>query len=167
MNTIRFALASALAILSAVAFAPKAQAQNSTTVNFNGNVTSSCTFTNVANGTLQQPSATAEYLMAEPVSNTGQTGLLTVNCTGPSNLSISPPVKLQAPHGFNPDIVQAVLYNDTGSETTTNGNGQFSNSSPWNSSTTPISATNNSTYRVGMVVGKIVSFLSSTLISKR
>jgi len=61
----RLALAGALTILSAVALAPKAHAQNSTTVNFNGTVGSSCTFSNVQNGTLVQPSATAEYLMAE------------------------------------------------------------------------------------------------------
>jgi hypothetical protein len=155
MKNRHLALASALAVLSAVALSPKAQAQNSTTVNFNGTVSSTCTFSNVQNGTLVQPSATAEYLMAESyLSNTGTSGSLQVNCTASSNLSISAPVKIQAPAGFSPDIVQAVLFFDLFLGATTNGNGQFSNGLPWNAPTSPIPAINNVPYNVGMVVGK-------------
>ncbi|MDJ1174638.1 hypothetical protein [Roseofilum capinflatum] len=155
MKNRHLALASALAILGAVTLAPKAQAQNSTTVNFNGTVSSTCTFSNVQNGTLVQPSATAEYLMAESyLSNTGTSGSVTVNCTAPSSLSISAPVKIQAPAGFNPDIVQAALFNPALPVFTTNGNGQFSNSLPWNAPTTTIPTANNSPYEVMMVVGK-------------
>ncbi|MDJ1173615.1 hypothetical protein [Roseofilum capinflatum] len=156
MKNRHLALASALAILGAVTLAPKAQAQNSTTVNFNGTVSSTCTFSNVQNGTLVQPSATAEYLMADSQFNSiGTSGSLQVNCTALSNLSISAPVKIQAPAGFNPDIVQASLYNLFNLEFTHNGNGEFSNSFPWNVSTgNSIKATSNSTYGVAMVVGK-------------
>jgi hypothetical protein len=155
MKNRHLALASALAVLSAVALSPKAQAQNSTTVNFNGTVSSTCTFSNVQNGTLVQPSATAEYLMAESaLNNVGTSGSVTVNCTAPSSLSISAPVKIQAPAGFNPDIVQAVLFFDLFLGATTNGNGQFSNGLPWNAPTSPIPAINNVPYNVGMVVGK-------------
>jgi len=154
MKNRHLALASALAVLSAVTFAPKAHAQNSTTVNFNGTVSSTCTFSNVQNGTLVQPSATAEYLMAESTfNNVGTSGSVTVNCTAPSSLSISAPVKIQAPAGFNPDIVQAALFDLVG-VFTTNGNGQFSSSLPWNAPTAPIPALNNLPYNVGMVVGK-------------
>ncbi|MDJ1171096.1 hypothetical protein PMG71_16830 [Roseofilum sp. BLCC_M154] len=154
MKNRHLALASALAVLSAVALSPKAQAQNSTTVNFNGTVSSTCTFSNVQNGTLVQPSPTAEYLMAESfLNNTGTSGSLEVNCTASSSLSISAPVKIQAPAGFNPDIVQAVLLHPI-LIATTNGNGQFSNSFPWNFPTSPIPSLNNSPYEVSMVVGK-------------
>ncbi|MDJ1177441.1 hypothetical protein PJF56_01055 [Roseofilum sp. BLCC_M91] len=155
MKNRHLALASALAILSAVTLAPKAEAQNSTTVNFNGTVNSTCTFSNVQNGTLVQPSPTAEYLMAESfLNNTGTSGSLQVNCTAPSSLSISAPVKIQAPAGFNPDIVQATLFNLILPMFTTNGNGQFSNSVPWNVPKSPITSFNNLPYNVGLVVGR-------------
>jgi hypothetical protein len=150
----RLALAGALTILSAVALAPKAQAQDTVTIPFNGTVNSSCTFSGIQTGTLTQPSATAEYLMAHSGSNVGQSGSVTVNCTAPSFLSISAPVKIQAPAGFNPDIVQAALFSNSSPLLTTNGNGQFSNSLPWNASTAPIFAVNNTPYEVSMVVGK-------------
>jgi hypothetical protein len=63
-------------------------------------------------------------------------------------------VKIQAPAGFNPDIVQAALYNPSLALFTTNGNGQFSSSLPWNLPTAPIFAVNNTPYEVSMVVGK-------------
>ncbi|MDJ1177445.1 hypothetical protein PJF56_01075 [Roseofilum sp. BLCC_M91] len=154
MKNRHLALASALAILGAVVFSPKAQAQNSVTIPFNGTVSSSCTFSNVQNGNLAQPTPTAEYLMADSnFSNVGTSASLQVTCTGNSVLSVSAPVKIQAPAGFTPDTVQAYVYDPVLALTAIKGS-QFSASTPWNSSTTQISIVNNRTYNVGMVVGK-------------
>lgn len=152
----RLALAGSLAILGAVALAPKAQAQDSVIIPFNGTVNSSCTFSGIQTGTLAQPSSNAEYLMAHSDSNVGQSGSVTVNCpSGSAKVSIDAPVKINAPNSFSPSVVQAVLTDGTNS-TTASTNGQFSASAPWNTTNQTDITVNSASANlsVSMVVGK-------------
>jgi hypothetical protein len=154
----RLALAGALTILGAVALAPKAQAQDTVTIPFNGTVNSSCTFSGIQTGTLTQPSATAEYLMAHTGSNVGNSGSVTVNCpSGSALVGVSAPVKITAPNSFSPTTVQAVLTDGTNSTTAFTGN-RFNTSLPWNANTGDITVNSASAnLSVGMVVGREAS----------
>lgn len=133
MKNRRLALAGTLAILSAVALAPKAQAQQSGIIDFSGTVTSTCTFGYIQAGILEQPDSNAEYMMAAGEFNgVGQSGSVELQCTYPGLISVSPPVKIQAPEGFDPTTTaQAVL--DSGDEIVTSStNGNFNDYAPWN-----------------------------------
>jgi len=154
----RLALAGALTILGAVALAPKAQAQDTITIPFNGTVNSSCTFSNLQTGTLAQPSANAEYLMAHSGSNVGQPGSVAVNCpSGSAQVGISAPVKVNAPNSFSPSVVQAVLTDGTNSTTAFTGN-RFNTNAPWNANTGDITVNSASAnMSVCMVVGENAS----------
>ncbi|MBW4510861.1 MAG: hypothetical protein KME64_30750 [Scytonematopsis contorta HA4267-MV1] len=61
----RLAIAASLTILGAIGFASEASAQVSPTIDFNGTVASTCTFTGATAGTLRQRSATTPYLEAK------------------------------------------------------------------------------------------------------
>lgn len=148
------ALAGALTTLGAVALAPNAQAQDTVTIPFNGSVNALCTFSNVQAGTLAQSSLTGEFLMADDNSGVGQSGSVTIDCHGfPPAVRVSAPTLVQAPAGYNPDIVQAVIT--SGNESRMAGNGQFSNSFPWNATRTDyMMVSSGSSVPVSMVVGR-------------
>ena len=153
----RLALVSGLAVLSAVAFASQAGAQPvQQDVDFNGNITATCTFTNTQNGTLAATAANNPWLEASSgttIGSTGTGGETTVNCTSGGALSVAAPVKITGPAAFVDTIKQAVVY-DPIPGTFTSAGGPF-DSGGWAKSTTalPIPANANRVFKVGMITG--------------
>jgi hypothetical protein len=98
----RLAVVSGVAVLSAVAFAPKAGAQT-VDINFGGNLPSICTFSATAAGTLGQFSSTVPYVEASngtTIGSIGTAGSTTVNCSNGGQVTVATPVKVGAPGGF-------------------------------------------------------------------
>jgi hypothetical protein len=152
----RLALVSGLAVLSAVAFASQAGAQAvPQDVEFGGNITGTCTFTNTTPGTLAATGNNpwVEASTGTTIGNTGTGGQTTVNCTSGGALSVAAPVKVAAPAAFVDTVKQAVVYDATANAFTSAG-GPFNNSG-WNKSTTALTipANTNRILRVGMVAG--------------
>jgi hypothetical protein len=151
----RLAVVSGLAVLSAVAFAPKAGAQT-VDINFSGTVTGTCAFSGTTNGSLGQYMPTAPFVEATngtPIGNTGTTGTTTVNCTTGGQVTVAAPVKVAAPTGFTDTTKHAVVY-----DVATNVNTSATVGTPiWINgiSTSPLTipANTNRTLRVGMLVG--------------
>ncbi len=82
----RFALVSGLAVLSAVAFAPKASANPDTQIiEFNGEIAKTCNIELLGNGQLDQDNVQASRLV------TTMSGGAEVTCNGASTLSVSAP----------------------------------------------------------------------------
>ncbi|MEM7715569.1 MAG: hypothetical protein AAF349_18685 [Cyanobacteria bacterium P01_A01_bin.68] len=120
----RLALTVGFAILGAVAFSPKAHGQAATPANeevtFEGNVGDVCTLTDVEPGTLGR---SGDLLSANP-NDGGSFGKVTVNCSGPNEVSVGAPSPVNVPSGFtpNPGSQQAALLEQNGNElATSNG----------------------------------------------
>ena len=118
----RLALTVGLAALGAVAFSPKAHGQVATPANeevtFEGNVGDVCTLTDVEPGILAQD---GDLLSANP-NDGGAFGKVTVNCSGPNEVSVGAPSPVNVPSGFTPDpgSQEAALLEQNGNVLTTN-----------------------------------------------
>ena len=102
----RLALVSTLAVLSAVAFAPKAGAQAvpaTQNVDFTANLAGTCTFTGTTAGTLAVNGPFRNWLEAS--SARGTRGQTTVNCTSGGQLAVSLPVLVTGPAGYTPSAL--------------------------------------------------------------
>lgn len=152
----RLALVGSLAVLSAVAFVSKANAQVQP-VDFNGTVTSACTFTGTTSGILVQgggPTGSwVEGTGSIPGFGTGTQGSSTINCASGGQLTTSVPIQFAAPPGFTPAVVQSVVYDGT-NYTSANNGGNF-DTGAWTKPTNPliIPANTNTNLQVGMVAG--------------
>jgi len=116
----RLALTAGFAILGAVAFAPKAQAQNAApseeTIMFSGTVGAVCTFSDTNPGTLSEFTG---GLTTNPQGG-GTSGETTVTCTGDNNdISVAAPRRIKAPANFQGSSEAFVSYN----QDTANSNG--------------------------------------------
>jgi len=112
----RLALTAGFAILGAVACTPKANAQSvNQDVPFSATVTSNCAFIgNAQAGTLslsgpppEDPGSLGRSLSSENPG--GQSGQVTVNCSGGGGLSVSTPQPQTVPSGFSPDDAIATI----------------------------------------------------------
>ncbi|MGB3758617.1 MAG: hypothetical protein WBA07_19920 [Rivularia sp. (in: cyanobacteria)] len=96
----RLALTAGFAVLSAVAFAPKAHGQVAPAVTepvtFEGTVGSVCTLTDPNPGVLVQA---GDALVSRPIDG-GESGSITVNCTGSNEVSVAAPTPVQVPPAF-------------------------------------------------------------------
>ncbi len=151
----RLAVVSGLAVLSAVAFAPKAGAQT-VDINFSGTVTGTCAFSGTTAGALGQnsPNSWVEGAGGIPGMSTAfSAATTTVNCTSGGTVSVSAPVKVAAPAAFVDTVKQALVYDATANAYTSAG-GPF-DSVLWNQTTAPLAipANTNRTLRVGVVAG--------------
>ena len=113
----RLALTAGFAVLGAVAFAPDASAQTTETVPFSGEFGSVCTFGDVQPGILAQEQSDRAWVQASSdlpgISEVGQSGQTTVNCTGEASLSVSTPVETSVPPTFSGQPTYAVVYDGT------------------------------------------------------
>ncbi len=116
----RLALTAGFAILGAVAFAPKAHGQAAPAaqedVMFEGTVGSVCTLSDPTPGTLaldENPS----ILSSEAAG--GESGTVTVNCTGENQVSVTSVTAGEVPEGFTAQSAIATLSDGTN---TTNSN---------------------------------------------
>ncbi len=137
MNFRRLALVSGLAVLSAVAFAPKAGAvQTTQDVTFGGSIVASCTFTGTTAGVLanQGSNAWVEGSNGGGIGNIGTAASTTVKCTSGGQLAVSAPVKVAAPATFVDTIKQAVVSDGTNY---TSSSTPFDNTT-WNQPTTAL-----------------------------
>lgn len=111
----RLALTAGLAVISAIALAPKAHAQVAAgpaneTVEFSGTVGSTCQFSGTKAGVL---GASPNGMATKEVGTSGET---TVNCTGGGEVSVSPPRKSDAPTNFTaaPGSLKAYISDPQG-----------------------------------------------------
>ena len=167
----RLALVSGLAVLSAVAFASQAGAQPvPQDVQFDGNITGACTFIGTTAGTLVKRSPTSPFVEAAgPNAGSpsfglnGAVGRTTVNCTSGGQLTVSVPLKLAAPNGFNDSIRQAFvgattsgsLSNSPGLLTSTSTGGTFPGYGGLVTAPITVPANTNTPLSVGMAAGQI------------
>lgn len=125
----RLALVSGLAVLSAVACAPKAGAEPvEEVVPFSGTVEATCTFSNTTAGILQQNPSYPEYIFGGYDSFGGSRGETTVNCTSGGNITVSKPEVKAAPNGFTPSYEMAEVRAKNGyiqNGGTSNQNNQY------------------------------------------
>ncbi len=103
-------------ILSAVAFTPKASAQSvNQDVPFSATVTSTCAFIGNAQPgtlTLSGPPPEDPGSQGRSLSSTnpgGQSGQVTVNCSGGGGVSVSTPQPQTVPAGYSPDDAIATI----------------------------------------------------------
>ncbi|MEH2379689.1 MAG: hypothetical protein V7K27_12525 [Nostoc sp.] len=155
MNFRRIALVSGLAILSAVAFAPKAGAAPATQdVNFNGTVVATCLFSSTTSGALvnNNHNAWLEGSGGSTVGSIGTAASTTVNCTSGGLLAVSQPVKVSAPATFSDTIRQAVVYDGTNYMSST---GTAFDTGGWNKPTASLAIPVNTdrTLQVAAVIG--------------
>jgi hypothetical protein len=105
----RLALTSGLAVLSACALAPKAQAQNAAapseeTIMFSATVGSVCTFSDTKAGILGQSTSGLSTLEG------GTAGETVVDCTSePNNITVTAPRQVTAPSSFNQGLSRAFV----------------------------------------------------------
>jgi hypothetical protein len=157
MNFRRIALVSGLAVLSAVAFAPKAGAvPTNQDVNFDATITGVCTFTGTTPGTLVQDSPINSWLEASNgtlIGTIGTTGETTVKCTSGGQLSVAAPVKVSAPPSFTSSVNHAVVYDSTAGAYTSAGTAL---NPGWVKSTTALTIPLNTDriLKVGMLTGE-------------
>lgn len=151
----RLAVVSGLAVLSAVAFAPKAGAQT-VDINFNGTIPGTCAFTSTTPGTLAQYTPTSSFVEASNstgVGTVGTAGTTIVNCTSPGQITVGLPVKIAAPSTFTDTTKHAVVYDSVANANTSTSAG----TAVWTTGllTTPLAipANTSRTLRVGMLVG--------------
>ncbi|MGF2037716.1 MAG: hypothetical protein RMZ43_020745 [Nostoc sp. CmiVER01] len=151
----RLALVISIAVLSAVAFAPKAGAVPATQdVTFNGTVVGVCTFTGTTAGALvnQNNNAWVEASTGSTIGNIGTAAQTTVNCTSGGQLAVSAPVKVAAPANFTDTIKQAVVYDGTNFSSST---GTAFDTAGWAKPTTALTipANTNRTLNVAAIIG--------------
>lgn len=153
----RLAFVSGLAVLSAVALAPKAGAAPATQdINFGGNIGSVCTFTSPVDGTLAQGNPTDGWIEGSNGigGGTGTAGSVTLNCSAGGSLSVAGPVKVAAPTTFAPSVTEALVVNNTNGDKTRSPGTAF-DSGMWNVPTASLTipAAANQSLKVGMVTG--------------
>ena len=112
----RLTLTAGLAVLSAVALTPKAQAQvaqpETEAVPFSGTVGSVCQFKDITPGTLAQRDPRTLESVFDPIAPpTGVPGRTTVNCTNGGEISVSTPTAVNVPSGFSPQDLIAFVFN--------------------------------------------------------
>ena len=152
----RLAVVSGLAVLSAVAFAPKAGAQT-VDIDFSGTVTGNCAFTGTTAGAIGQQNNNpwVEGAGGLPgMDATYSAATTTVNCISGGTVSVSEPVQVAAPAGFVDTVKQALVYDATANAYTSAG-GPFDGGG-WNKPTTPLTipANTNRDLKVGLVIGE-------------
>ena len=117
----RLALTAGFAVLGAVAFAPKAHGQAAPAaqedVMFEGTVGSVCTLSDPTPGTLALVDTDPSILSSETVG--GESGTITVNCTGENQVSVTSVTAGEVPEGFTAQSAIATLSDGTN---TTNSN---------------------------------------------
>lgn len=109
----RLVLTTSFAILGAVAFAPKAQAQAADPVTeqvpFEANIGSVCTLSNPLQGDLVPA---GDLLTSDPAEPGAARGKIDVECTGGNIISVAAPVAVQVPPGLStvPNSEKARLF---------------------------------------------------------
>jgi len=155
-NLRRLALVSSIAALGAVAFNPKAQAENAD-VTFSGNVPFTCSFSSTTAGNLEGRGGWIEAATNIPGFDKGTAGSTTLSCNGPATVSPSAPIKLSAPAGFDDSNAQSLIYiaeNAEGSKfvSSSRGNGPWTDYGP-NIAGIPIPTNTSRVLKVGMATG--------------
>jgi len=150
----RLALVSGLAVLSAVAFAPKAGAvQTTQDVTFGGTIVALCAFTGTTAGVLANQANNAWVEGSNGgIGTIGTAASTTVKCTSGGQLAVSAPVKVAAPATFVDTIKQAVVSDGTNYTSST---GTPFDSGTWNHPTTALTipANINVPLKVSAVIG--------------
>lgn len=127
----RFALATGLIVLSALACAPKASAQ-SVTVDASATIPSSCLLSTLTPGVLVYNAAVGR--LGSLAGDGGTPATVSINCNGPMNLTISPATLVVKPAAYTgtPTVCAVTVAPTSG----TFGNAGYPNSDCTNSSTT-------------------------------
>jgi hypothetical protein len=119
-NLRRLALISGIAALSAVAFNPKAQAQQAQEVTFSATVAKSCSFGTTVSGTLIAANGWVEASGGSLSGlNLGTAGSTIVSCNSPATISTATPVTVSVPTGFVDTNRQAIVYDTENTATVT------------------------------------------------
>jgi len=122
-NLRRLALISGIAaVLSAVAFNPKAQAETKD-INFSATVAKLCTFGTTTDGTLAAGDGWVEGSTGIPTLAVGTAGTTTLSCNSAAAVSAGIPVKVSAPTTFTDPNRQSVLYDTEGNQYATSYTG--------------------------------------------
>ncbi|MEH2379688.1 MAG: hypothetical protein V7K27_12520 [Nostoc sp.] len=121
----RLAVVSALAILSAVAFPSKSEAQATQDVNFNGTIAESFTF---SVGSVTNPSPSTSF-NANSFEGTAD---VNISCSISAFISVSAPERIAAPSGFNDAFRKARVR--FGNSTTSTGVGSADGFPLWSDS---------------------------------
>ena len=158
----RLALIGSVAVLSAVAFAPKAQAQTQD-IDFGVTINNNCIFSGVTTGNLAQNGASGQWL--ESSSGLGGIGariggvaVAQISCPAGGTLAVGLPVKMAAPAAFVDTAKQAMVFNGFNYTTTGSGGsgtGGLFDDGDWQKPTAPLTIPSGGAvnYTVGMVVG--------------
>lgn len=158
MKLHKLTIASGLAVLSAIAFAPQALADPVTIdTEFEGIVGTVCTFTNLENGILAKDDDNDDQWWLEAsagtnAGNLGQAAKVTINCNTGGTVTVAQPVKLTAPATFNGNIAHAVVYRPDG-QFTTSGTRESFNWWPNDTEELQIPNAQDLTLRIAMIVG--------------
>ncbi|TVU51871.1 MAG: hypothetical protein EA414_20495 [Arthrospira sp. PLM2.Bin9] len=151
-------VASGLALLSAIAFAPQAVADPVTIdAEFEGIIGTVCVFSELQNGTLAKDDDNDNQWWLEAsagtdAGNLGEAGAVTINCNTGGTVTVAQPVQLAAPAAFNGTIAHAVVYGPEGQLTTS---GTRENFDWWPNDTDDLQIPNaqDLTLRIAMIVG--------------
>jgi hypothetical protein len=157
----RFALASGLIVLSALACAPKASAQ-SVNVDSSATVPNTCLFGSPSSGTLKLTYPGGYPYLSSYGADGGTPPTVSISCNGPMNLSISPATVISAPSAYtssySPQYCYAYVFPQTGSFASSG----YSNSSCSSSVTTSGNFITNSTGTTGTLQVPVQVYMAAS-----